>query len=266
MKSAAIPLALLALGSAAMAEDITILRAAARSSEPVSTDNFTGSARVERLIDASAPARATTALVTFEAGARTDWHTHPLGQTLIVMSGTGRVQAWGDSIQEIRAGDTVRIPPNVKHWHGASPQSGMAHLAVGEPLDGKSVAWMEKVTDAQFNAPVLGAAPPAPEPGPTRAQMLNGEFSPKLAELTDKVLYGDIWARPQLSPRDRSLVTVAALVAMDRPDQLRSHLQRARDNGLTEAELAEAITHLAFYAGWPNAVSAVAVARELFGK
>lgn len=93
-----------------------------------------------------------------------------------------------------------------------------------------------------------------------------GDIAPKMAELTDQVLYGDIWERPQLSKRDRSLATVSALIAMNRPDQLRSHLARARDNGLTEEELIETITHLAFYSGWPNAVSAVSVAREVFQK
>jgi 4-carboxymuconolactone decarboxylase len=99
---------------------------------------------------------------------------------------------------------------------------------------------------------------------PSRAQQLMGATAPKLAELTDDVLYGDIWERPELSKRDRSLITVAALVAMNRPDQLRSHLAIARQNGVTELELSETITHLAFYAGWPNAVSAVAVAKEVF--
>jgi 4-carboxymuconolactone decarboxylase len=93
-----------------------------------------------------------------------------------------------------------------------------------------------------------------------------GATAPKLAELTDDVLYGDIWERLQLSKRDRSLVTVAALIAMNRPDQLRSHLAMARQNGVTEDELIETITHLAFYAGWPNAVSAVAVAKDVFGR
>jgi 4-carboxymuconolactone decarboxylase len=101
-------------------------------------------------------------------------------------------------------------------------------------------------------------------PQQSRAQQLMGDINPKLAELTDNVLYGDVWARPGLSPRDRSLVTVSALIAMNRPDQLRSHLRIARDNGLTEAQLVEAITHLAFYAGWPNAVTATSVAREVF--
>jgi 4-carboxymuconolactone decarboxylase len=98
----------------------------------------------------------------------------------------------------------------------------------------------------------------------TTAQRLFGDINPKLAQLTDDVLFGDIWKRPGLSPRDRSLVTVSALITMNRPDQLRSHLQRARANGLTEAELVEAITHLAFYTGWPNAVQASTIAKEVF--
>ncbi len=100
----------------------------------------------------------------------------------------------------------------------------------------------------------------------SRAQALMGDIAPKLADLTDNVLFGDIWERPGLSKRDRSLVTISALIAMNRPDQLRSHLARARDNGVTEEEAIETITHLAFYAGWPNAVTAVAVAREVFQK
>jgi 4-carboxymuconolactone decarboxylase len=100
----------------------------------------------------------------------------------------------------------------------------------------------------------------------TRAQQLMGDIAPKLAELTDNVLFGDVWERPGLAKRDRSLVTISALIAMNRPDQLRSHLALARQNGVTETEIVEAITHLAFYAGWPNAVSAVAVAREVFAQ
>ena len=100
----------------------------------------------------------------------------------------------------------------------------------------------------------------------SRAQQLMGDFAPKLAELTDEVLFGDVWARAELSPRDRSLVTVAALIANGNTEQLSSHLNRARANGLSEAELAEVMVHLAFYAGWPRAVSAVKVARDVFGK
>lgn len=113
-------------------------------------------------------------------------------------------------------------------------------------------------------------APEVPQPQadkrPSRAQQLMGDVAPKLADLTDGVLFGDIWERPQLSKRDRSMITVAALIALHRPDQLRSHLALARQNGVTEDELVETITHLAFYAGWPNAVTAVAVARDVFKK
>jgi 4-carboxymuconolactone decarboxylase len=113
-----------------------------------------------------------------------------------------------------------------------------------------------------------GAAPavtPAPAQ-PSRAQQLMGDFAPKLADLTDTVLFGDIWQRPGLSKRDRSMITVSALIALNRPDQLRSHLALARDNGVTQDEVVEIITHLAFYAGWPNGVAAVAIAKEVFQK
>ena len=96
------------------------------------------------------PARVRSALVTFEPGARTNWHTHPLGQTLHVVTGAGRAQVWGGPIQEIKAGDTVWIPPGEKHWHGAAPTTRMAHVAIHEALDGKHIDWLEKVTDEQY--------------------------------------------------------------------------------------------------------------------
>ena len=117
---------------------------------------------------------------------------------------------------------------------------------------------------ATSNAPSSSA--PGGTTQPTPAQRLMGDIAPKLAELTDNVLFGDVWERPGLSKRDRSLVTVSALIAMNRPDQLRSHLARARDNGVTQEEVVEAITHLAFYAGWPSAITAVTVAKDVFGK
>lgn len=123
---------------------------------------------------------------------------------------------------------------------------------------------MSMVARAQEKAPA--AAESGVSPQTTRARQLMGDIAPKMAELTDEVLYGDVWERPQLSKRDRSLVTVSALIAMNRPDQLRSHLVMARQNGVTEEELIETITHLAFYAGWPNAVTAVSVAKEVFKK
>ena len=101
---------------------------------------------------------------------------------------------------------------------------------------------------------------------PTAVEKMIGDFSPKLVELTDRVLFGDIWERKQLSKRDRSLITVSAMIALNRPDQLRFHLNKAVENGLTKEELIEVITHLAFYSGWPNAMNAITIAKELFSK
>ena len=115
---------------------------------PVET--FTGTVRVDPLFSAQDPARTSGASVTFEPGARSAWHTHPLGQILIVTAGLGRVQQWGASVQEIRPGDIVWIPPGVKHWHGAGPTTGMTHFAIQEHLDGKVVDWLEKVSDEQY--------------------------------------------------------------------------------------------------------------------
>lgn len=108
------------------------------------------------------------------------------------------------------------------------------------------------------------AAQPATAKPPSRAQQLMGDIAPKMAELTDNVLFGDVWERPGLAKRDRSLITVAALIALNRPEQLRSHMALARTNGVKEEEIVEAITQLAFYAGWPNAIAAINVAREVF--
>lgn len=116
--------------------------------------SFTGTVWQDPIIEAPPPARVRATIVGFEPGARTAWHTHPLGQTLRVLSGVGRVQAWGEPVREIRAGDSVWIPPNQKHWHGASPKIAMVHLAIHEDLDGKHVDWMEFVTDEQYNAAV----------------------------------------------------------------------------------------------------------------
>ena len=248
-------------------ETIRITRNGTQPPQPAPADHFTGPARVDSSFQGGAPARISGARVKFDPGARTAWHTHPLGQTLIVTAGTGRVQRWGDPVDEIRQGDVVWIPPGQKHWHGAAPNSSMTHIAVTEQLDGKTVEWMEKVSDAQYGAPLRGqGASPNAGPQPRPSQGAIGDFAPKLAQITDDVLYGDIWERPELSKRDRSLVTVAALIALNRPDQLRSHLRIARQNGVTEDELIETITHLAFYAGWPNAVTAIGVAKEVFEK
>src|ERR1051325_7985316 len=113
---------------------------------------FTGSVRIDPRSQAHEPSRVSSALVTFEPGARTAWHIHPLGQTLIVTSGCGWVQSEGGPKVEIRPGDVVSCPPNEKHWHGATPTTAMTHIAIQEALDGKVVEWMEKVSDEQYNA------------------------------------------------------------------------------------------------------------------
>jgi 4-carboxymuconolactone decarboxylase len=141
----------------------------------------------------------------------------------------------------------------------------MTHIAIQEQLDGKTVEWMEKVSDEQFaNFHSASGGVMGNTKEPSAAQKLFGDFDPKLAELTDEVLYADVWERPGLSKRDRTLITVAALIALNRPEQLRSHLQLARKNGVTKDEVVEVITQRAFYAGWPNAVNAVAIAKEVF--
>ena len=111
---------------------------------------FTGTVRVDPLFQAPDPARVAGASVTFEPGARTAWHTHPLGQTLIVTAGFGLAQRWGGPIEELRPGDVVWFPPGEKHWHGAAPKTAMTHTAIHESLDGKTVDWMEHVTDEQY--------------------------------------------------------------------------------------------------------------------
>jgi quercetin dioxygenase-like cupin family protein len=128
--------------------------AGAQPSRRMPADWFTGVVWQDPIIEAPAPARVCAALVTFDPGARTNWHTHPLGQTLHVVSGVGRVQTWGGPVREIRAGDTVWFAPGEKHWHGAALTSRMAHIAMQEALDGQAVEWLEPVTDTQYGAEV----------------------------------------------------------------------------------------------------------------
>ena len=129
-----------------------ITRTGSRPSAQGPADWFTGTVRIEPLFQAHAPARAASARVTFEPGARTAWHTHPLGQALIVTDGRGWVQREGGPVEEVRAGDVVWFPPGETHWHGATPTSAMTHIAIQEQLDGKVVDWLEHVSDDQYRA------------------------------------------------------------------------------------------------------------------
>lgn len=118
-----------------------------------SAEYFTGTVRIDPLFEAHDPARTLGASVTFEPGARTAWHTHPLGQTLIVTAGCGLAQRWGGAIEQIRMGDTIWFSPGEKHWHGATATTAMTHIAIQEALDGKPVDWLEKVSDEQYQSP-----------------------------------------------------------------------------------------------------------------
>ncbi len=131
-------------------QTINITRSGSQPSTKGSVEYFTGAVRIDSRFQRSDPARVGGGIVTFEPGARTAWHTHPLGQTLIVTAGAGLIQQWGGPIQEMKQGDVVWIPPGVKHWHGATATAGMAHIAIAEALEGKTVHWMEKVSDEQY--------------------------------------------------------------------------------------------------------------------
>ena len=130
-----------------------IKRSGSRPSATPSPDYFTGAVRQYPILEAPAPARLRAVTVTFEPGARTAWHTHPLGQTLVVTSGLGWAQVWGGKVEEIRTGDVVWFAPGEKHWHGASATTAMTHIALQEALDGRAVDWLEHVTDDQYTAP-----------------------------------------------------------------------------------------------------------------
>jgi 4-carboxymuconolactone decarboxylase len=267
--------------ASAEAQSLTITRDGSRAVRPGPAENFTGSVRVEMLFEALDPSHASGGSVSFEPGARTAWHSHPRGQILIVTAGTGRVQRWGDPIEEIRAGDVVRIPAGQKHWHGASPHASMTHLAITEHRDGTAVQWMEKVTDDQYTGSTPNATGQASAPAQTQVQSqsqpsgqpqgapapsgpLQQRIAPGLATLTDDVLFGDVWRRPDWSPRDRSLVTISVLIATGKPAQLAGHLGRALTNGVQPTEASGLLAHLAIYCGWPSAVSALEIYEQVY--
>jgi len=263
------------------AQTMVITRGGSRAVRPAPAENFTGGVRVEMLFEARDPSHASGGSVTFAPGARTAWHSHPRGQILIVTAGTGRVQRWGDPLQEIRAGDVVRIAAGQKHWHGAAPDVSMTHIAITEHHDGSAVQWMEQVSDEHYNGSPLSPQEPTPaqpevqpaQPSPPTSQpqgagrpsgAVQQRIAPGLATLTDDVLFGDVWRRPELSPRDRSLVTISVLIATGKPAQLSGHLGRALDNGVQPSEASGVLAHLAIYCGWPSAVSALDVYDQVY--
>src|SRR5881628_3569665 len=164
-------------------QTMIITRSGSQPSSTGSAQYFTGSVRIDPLFQAKDPSRASGARVTFEPGARTAWHTHPLGQTLIITAGTGLIQQWGAPIEEIREGDVVWIPPGLKHWHGATPTTAMTHIAIQELLNGKNVDWMEKVSDEQYgNRPSASQGAKDMNKEPSAIKKNFGDFSPKLVQ------------------------------------------------------------------------------------
>ena len=200
----------------------TIFRADSQPSSKGPAENFTGNVTVAPLFPPDASAPYSGAYVTFEAGARSAWHTHPAGQRLIVTAGVGLTQEWGGRVQEINAGDSVWCPPGVKHWHGASPTTAMTHIALTNTVNNKAVEWMEKVTDEQYNA---GARP--------------------------------ITTTHALSAKQRSIIPIAAFTATGDQERLKTALTEGLEVGLTVNEIKEILVQMYAYAGFPRSLSGI---------
>lgn len=201
-----------------------ITRAGTQSSVAGPAATFAGKVRVDPLFPADEEVQASSAYVSFEPGARSAWHTHPAGQRLVVTSGVGLTQEWGKPVQQIHVGDVVVCPAGVKHWHGAAPHSAMTHLAVTGVADGKSVAWLEQVSDDQYREASAGIV--ASVAGP-------------------------------LSPRQQAIPLIAAAAASSDMPQLTAALRRGLDAGLTLSETKEVLVQLYAYAGFPKSLNAL---------
>ena len=199
-----------------------ILRAGSQPSSKGPAENFTVNVTVAPLFAADASAPYSGAYVTFEAGARSAWHTHPAGQRLVVTAGAGRTAEWGGRVREIKAGDVVWCPPGVKHWHGASPDTAMTHIALTNIVNNKAVEWVEKVTDAQYNA---GERP------------MNTTHA--------------------LSAKQRGIIPIAAFTAAGDQERLRTALAEGLEAGLTVNEIKEILVQMYVYAGFPRSLSGI---------
>jgi len=201
-----------------------IIRAGTQSSVAGPAETFVGKVRVEPLFPADEEVHVSSAYVSFEPGARSAWHTHPAGQRLVVTSGVGLTQEWGKPVQQIHAGDVVVCPAGVKHWHGAAPHSAMTHLAMTGMADGKSVAWLEQVSDVQYRQASAGI---------------------------DTPIAGPLW------PRQQAIPLIAAAAASSDMPQLNVALSRGLDAGLTLSEAKEVLVQLYAYAGFPKSLNAL---------
>lgn len=209
-----------------------VIRAGSQAPMAGPADYFTGQVRVDPLYAATADINASAAYVSFEPGARSAWHTHPAGQRLLVTSGVGLVQEWGKPIQEIRPGDVVVCPPGVKHWHGAVSSSPMTHLAITGTVNGKNVDWLEKVSDAQYQAAAQ------------TSRNVQSEWSQPPASET-------------LSTRQQTIAPIGAAMASSNMPRLNAALNQGLDAGLTVSEAKEILVQLYAYSGFPRSLNAL---------
>ncbi|UQI28776.1 carboxymuconolactone decarboxylase family protein [Pseudomonas bijieensis] len=207
-----------------------ISRAGSQASISGAADYFTGRVRVDPLFPATDEVNASGAYVSFEPGARSAWHTHPAGQRLVVISGVGLTQEWGRPVQQIHPGDVIICPPGVKHWHGAAPESAMTHLAVTGTVEGKSVEWMEKVSEAQYSA---------------------GET------LTLSVKPDAVTVSQTLTTKQQAIPLIAAAMATSNMPDLNAALNQGLDAGLTVSEAKEILVQLYAYSGFPRSLNAL---------
>jgi quercetin dioxygenase-like cupin family protein/alkylhydroperoxidase/carboxymuconolactone decarboxylase family protein YurZ len=230
---------------------IVAVRSAA--SMPITTgpaENFTGSVHIGSPFQAPPPGRAGGATVTFEARARTAWHSHPLGQTLIVTAGLGLVQQEGQPAQVMRPGDIVTIPANVRHWHGAGPGASMTHVAIAEKLDGNSVVWQSKVTDQDYQAALACTGLTLAAPATTQAGDVDRNSRERTAASANP-------ASANLSARQQAIPLIASFMATSDMPRLNAALHQGLDTGMTISEAKEILVQLYAYAGFPKSLNAL---------
>ncbi len=206
----------------------TITRAGSQAPSKGPAEYFTGNVTVAPQFPANAAAPYSGHLVTFEAGARSAWHTHPAGQRLVVTAGVGRTAEWGGPVQEIKTGDVIWCPPGVKHWHGASPSTSMTHLALSGTVNNQNVVWMEKVTDTQYNAEARPMNP-TQSTNPTQA----------------------------LSAKQRAIIPIAAFTSTGEQERLKTALVEGLEAGLTVNEIKEILVQMYAYAGFPRSLNGI---------
>jgi 4-carboxymuconolactone decarboxylase len=219
-----------------------VLAVRSATTQPItagSAETFSGAVRINSPFMAVPPGKAGGATVTFTAGARTAWHTHPLGQTLIVIDGLGLVQQAGQPAQTIRPGDVVTIPPNVRHWHGAGAAGPMTHIAIAEKENGISVAWNEKVSEQDYEAALVSAGLPV------------------VTGLTGPVVAAAHAASDTLTARQRAIPVIAAFMATSDMPRLNAALNQGLDAGMTLSEAKEVLVQLYAYAGFPRSLNAL---------